>query len=295
MLGTLPPPAVRVDDVRGNGRASRRHYVDPMQAAILEQPSVGQLLRGWRDARRLSQLELSLEADVSTRHLSFVETGRAQPSREMIVRLAEHLDVPLRERNELLLAAGYAPAYPESQMDDQRMQTVRAAVRQVLAGHEPYPALVVDRHWELLDANASVGLLLEGVDPAQLAPPVNVLRLALHPDGVAPRIANLGEWRAHLLARLRRQVLATHDPQLTTLLDELRGYPCDQPEPVVEMPGPGEIVVPLRLRHGDGELRFMSIVSTFGTPLDITVQELSIEAFFPADAATAEALRGAGR
>jgi transcriptional regulator with XRE-family HTH domain len=264
-----------------------------MTAATLDHPTVGTLLRSWRDARRLSQLELSLEADVSTRHLSFVETGRAQPSREMIVRLAEHLDVPLRERNELLLAAGYAPVYQESGIDDARMDSVRAAVRQVLAGHDPYPALVVDRHWEMLDANASAALLLEGVDPAQLEPPVNVLRLALHPDGVAPRILNLGEWRAHLLARLRRQVAATHDPQLTTLLAELREYPCDQPEPAVEMPGPGEIVVPLRIRHRDGELRFMSIVSTFGTPLDITVQELSIEAFFPADAATADALRAA--
>jgi hypothetical protein len=138
-----------------------------------------------------------------------------------------------------------------------------------------------------------VALLLEGVAPEQLEPPVNVLRLALHPDGVAPRIVNLGEWRAHLLERLKRQVVATHDPQLITLLNELRGYPCDQPEPTVEMPGPGEIVVPLRLEHGDGELRFMSIVSTFGTPLDITVQELSIEAFFPADATTAQALRAA--
>jgi transcriptional regulator with XRE-family HTH domain len=264
-----------------------------MTAATLDHPTVGTLLRSWRDARRLSQLELSLEAEVSTRHLSFVETGRAQPSREMIVRLAEHLEVPLRERNELLLAAGYAPVYQESGMDEQRMDSVRAAVRQVLAGHDPYPALVVDRHWEMLDANASVAILLEGVDPAQLEPPVNVLRLALHPDGVAPRILNLGEWRAHLLARLRRQVAATHDPQLTTLLGELREYPCDQPEPAVEMPGPGEIVVPLRIRHGDGELRFMSIVSTFGTPLDITVQELSIEAFFPADAATAAVLRAA--
>ena len=266
-----------------------------MEAAMLNQPvpTVGQLLRSWRDARRMSQLELSLEAEVSTRHLSFVETGRAQPSRELIVRLAAHLDVPLRERNELLLAAGYAPLYPHGDLDDELMQSVRAAVRQVLAGHEPYPAIVVDRRWELLDANASVGLLLEGVDPAQLEPPVNVLRLAMHPDGVAPRIANFGEWRAHLLVRLRRQVAATHDPQLSSLLAELRGYPCDQPEPAVEMPGPGEIVVPLRLRNGDAELRFMSIVSTFGTPLDITLQELSIEAFFPADAATAAALRAA--
>jgi transcriptional regulator with XRE-family HTH domain len=253
--------------------------------------AVGQLLREWRDARRLSQLELALEAEVSTRHLSFVETGRARPSREMIVRLAEHLDVPLRERNQLLLAGGYAPAYSESALDDDGMGAVREAVRQVLAGHDPYPALVVDRRWEMLEANAGVGVLLEGVAPEQLEPPVNALRLALHPDGLAPKIVNLGEWRAHLLGRLRRQVAATHDPQLASLLTELRGYPCDQLEPAVEIPGPGEIVVPLRLRHGDGELRLMSIVSTFGTPMDVTVQDLSIEAFFPADPATADALR----
>jgi transcriptional regulator with XRE-family HTH domain len=255
--------------------------------------AVGALLREWRDARRLSQLELALEADVSTRHLSFVETGRSHPSREMIVRLAEHLDVPLRERNQLLLAGGYAPAYPESALDDARMEAVRGAVRQVLAGHEPYPALVVDRRWEMLEANAGVGVLLDGVAPEQLAPPVNALRLALHPEGLAPKIVNLGEWRAHLLDRLRHQVAATHDPQLASLLTELRGYPCDQLEPAVEIPGPGELVVPLRLRHGDGELRLMSIVSTFGTPMDVTVQDLSIEAFFPADRATADALRAA--
>jgi hypothetical protein len=212
------------------------------------------------------------------------------------VRLAEHLDVPLRERNRLLLAAGYAPAYPESDMDAEAMDAVRAAVRQVLAGHEPYPALVVDRHWEMLDANAGVGVLLAGVAPEQLAPPVNALRLALHPDGLASKIINLGEWRAHLLDRLRRQVAATHDSQLASLLAELRGYPSEPPEPGLDIrPGHDhpEIVVPLRLRHGDGELRLMSIVSTFGTPLDITVEELSIEAFFPADAATAAALRSA--
>jgi transcriptional regulator with XRE-family HTH domain len=267
-----------------------------MEAATLTPtpPPVGQLLRRWRDRRRLSQMELALDAAVSTRHLSFVETGRSQPSREMIVRLAEHLDVPLRERNELLLAAGYAPAYPESDMDEERMAAVRAAVRQVLGGHEPYPALVVDRHWEMLDANAGVGVLLAGIDPAQLAPPVNALRLSLHPDGLAPRIINLGEWRAHILDRLRRQVAATADPQLASLLAELRAYPCDQPEPDVELPAAGEIIVPLRLRHDDGsELRFMSIISTFGTALDITVAELSIEAFLPADAHTADVLRSA--
>jgi hypothetical protein len=211
----------------------------------------------------------------------------------MNVRLAEHLDVPLRERNRLLLAGGYAPVYRETALDDAGMDAVRDAVRQVLAGHEPYPALVVDRHWEMLEANAGIGVLLAGVAPEQLAPPVNALRLALHPQGLAPKLVNLGEWRAHLLARLRRQVAATHDPQLASLLAELRGFPCDQLEPVVEIPGPGELVVPLRVRHGDGELRFMSIVSTFGTPLDVTLQELSIEAFLPADRATAEALRAA--
>jgi transcriptional regulator with XRE-family HTH domain len=247
--------------------------------AAPQQPTVGGLLREWRARRRLSQLELALEAEVSTRHLSFVETGRAQPSRDMVVKLSEQLEIPLRERNHLLLAAGYAPAYPESDMEDQR---VREAVRHVLKGHEPYPAIAVDRHWEMVEANASVALLLEGVASEQLAPPVNALRLALHPDGLAPRIENLGEWRAHLLARLRRQVAATHDPQLASLLTELKSYPCDDEEPAVELPGPGEIIVPLRI----GGLAFMSIVTTFGTPLDVSLQELSIEAFFPADEAT---------
>src|SRR3954452_8527964 len=242
--------------------------------AAMSVPTVCRLLRSWRDARRLSQMELSLEAEVSTRHLSFVETGRAQPSRELIVRLAEHLDVPLRERNELLLAAGYAPVYPVSDLDDERMSSVRDAVRQVLAGHEPYPALVVDRHWEMLDANAGVAVLLEDVDPAQLEPPVNALRLSLHPDGLAPRIVNLGEWRAHVLDRLRRQVAATADPQLASLLAELKAYPCDQPEHQSMLPRETiathpEIVVPLRLSHPSGELRFMSIISTFGTAVDI--------------------------
>jgi transcriptional regulator with XRE-family HTH domain len=264
-----------------------------MEAATLnaQPPTVGQLLRRWRDQRRLSQLELALEADVSTRHLSFLETGRSQPSREMVVRLAEHLDVPLRERNDLLLAAGFAPAYAETEMDDARMTVVRAAVRQVLAGHEPFPALVVDRHWEMLEANAGVAFLLDGVAPEQLAPPVNALRLSLHPDGLAPRIVNLAEWRAHILDRLRRQVVATADPQLATLLAELRAYPGDDPSAGHPVPGREDIIVPLRLRHDGGELAFMSIVSTFGTPLDITVQELSIEAFFPADAHTAAVLR----
>jgi transcriptional regulator with XRE-family HTH domain len=245
--------------------------------------TVGSMLREWRSRRRLSQLELALEAEVSTRHLSFVETGRAQPSRDMVVRLAEQLDVPLRETNHLLLAAGYAPAYPDGGTED---SAVRAALRHVLAGYEPYPALVVDRHWEMLDANAGVALLLEGVPAEQLAPPVNALRLALHPEGLAPRILNLGEWRAHILARLRRQVASTHDPQLATLLTELRAYPGDE----VEIHAADDIIVPLRIEHDGGELRFMSIVTTFGTPLDASLQDVSVEAFLPADDATSARL-----
>ena len=254
---------------------------------------VGVLLRQWREHRRLSQLELSIQAEISSRHLSFVETGRSSPSRDMVLHLAEELDVPLRERNRLLLAAGYAPVYAETALDSPQMSAVRAALRQVLTAHEPYPAVVVDRRWNLVDANATVALLTEGAAPELLAPPANVLRISLHPDGVAPRVVNLGEVRAHLLGRLRRQVALTGDPEVAALYEELRGYACDQPEPVVEVPGPGDVVMPLRIRHGNRELAFFSTVATFGTPVDITVQELVIESFFPADAATASALRAA--
>jgi hypothetical protein len=209
----------------------------------------------------------------------------------MVLHLADQLDVPLRERNQLLLAAGYAPLYAETALDAPRLAAVREAVRQVLAGHEPYPAIVVDRAWTLVDANRSVALFTEGVAPELLAPPVNALRVSLHPAGLAPRIANLGEWRAHLLGRLRRHVALTADPDLAHLYDELRAYPCDQPEPAIDPPDPGAVVVPLRLRHGDHELAFFSTVATFGTPLDVTVAELAIESFFPADAATAATLR----
>jgi transcriptional regulator with XRE-family HTH domain len=254
------------------------------------QRPVGELLRQWREHRRLSQLELAIQADVSTRHLSFVETGRSAPSRDMVLHLADQLDLPLRERNHLLLAAGYAPVYGETALDSPPMAAVRAAVRQVLAGHEPYPAVVVDRGWNMVDANGSIALFTDGIPAHLLTPPVNVLRASLHPDGMAPRIVNLGEWRAHLLGRLRRQVTLTADPGLADLYEELRGYPCDQPEPEVELPGPGDVVVPLRVRHGAAELSFFSIVATFGTPLDITVAELAIESFFPADPDTAAVL-----
>jgi transcriptional regulator with XRE-family HTH domain len=250
------------------------------------------LLREWREQRRLSQLELAIQADISARHLSFVETGRSAPSREMVLYLAEQLDVPLRERNHLLLAAGYAPVYSSAALDAPQTAAVRAAVRQLLTGHEPYPAVVVDRWWNLVEANASVALFTEGVAPELLAPPANVLRASLHPDGLAPRIVNLGEWRAHLLGRLRRQVALTADPTLAELYDELSAYPCDCPAAAVELPGPADIVIPLRIRHGGRELAFFSTVATFGTPLDITVAELVIESFFPADRDTAAALRG---
>jgi transcriptional regulator with XRE-family HTH domain len=249
---------------------------------------VGPLLRSWRRRRRLSQLDLALEAGVSARHLSFVETGRSRPSAEMVLHLAGRLEVPLRERNALLLAAGYAPAYAERPLDAPEMTPVREAIDRVLAGHEPHPALVVDRQWELVAANRGLGLLLEGVAPELLEPPVNVLRVGLHPAGLAARIANLGQWRAHLLERLGRQVSVTGDPALRTLLDEVAAYPG--PEPPEARPG-DEIAVPLRLRTDEGELAFLSTVSTFGTAVDITVAELSIESFFPTDARTAEIVR----
>jgi transcriptional regulator with XRE-family HTH domain len=243
------------------------------------QRPVGELIRRWRERRRISQLDLSISAEISTRHLSFVETGRANPSREMVLRLGEHLDVPLRERNQLLLAAGYAPAYRESGLDDPDLAVAREAVRRVLAGHQPYPAVVVDRYWNLVDGNESVAVLTEGVAPELLAAPANVLRIALHPEGMAPRILNLGEWRADLLSRLRRQVEATADPELTELLDESGS------------PGRGDIFVPLRVRHREAELSFFSTIATFGHPVEITLSELAIESFYPADEATGEYLR----
>ena len=255
---------------------------------------VGELLREWRERRRLSQLALALDADVSSRHVSFIETGRAQPSREMVLRLAERLDVPLRERNRLLLAAGFAPTYPERDLNDPDLAPVRHAVDLVLAGHEPYPALAIDRHWRLVAANRAVAPLLAGVAPDLLAPPVNVLRLSLDPAGLAPRIVNLREWRAHLLERLRRQVAATGDAALADLLAELRAMPgpatTGPVEPARDLPAGGP-VVPLRLRTDDGILSLLSATTVFGAPLDVNVSELAIEAFYPADAATADLLR----
>lgn len=238
----------------------------------------------------MSQLDLACEADISTRHLSFVETGRSQPSREMLFHLAERLDIPLRNQNEILVAAGYAPVFPQTPLADPAMQAVRAAMDQVLAGHEPYPALAIDRHWTLVAANAAVGRLLEGVDPALLEPPVNVLRLGLHPNGLAPRTVNLAQWRAHLLHRLHRQIDVTADPVLGALMHELRGYPAPPAGPATK-PDHAGLVVPLQLRMPQGVLSLFSTTMVFGTSVDVTVSELTLETIFPADAASAEMLR----
>ena len=256
--------------------------------------TLGDHLREWRQRRRMSQLDLACEADISARHLSFLETGRAQPSRDMLLHLAERLDVPLRERNVLLVAAGYAPMFRERALDDPALSAARAAVDQVLSGHEPFPALAVDRHWNLVAANRAVAPLLAGVASLLMEPPINVLRIALHPEGLAPRTVNFTEWRAHLLARLRRQVELTAEPKLVELLRELESYPAPRrhgPAWRDSEPAPN-IAVPFQLRAAGRVLSFFSTVTVFGTPLDITLSELAIEAFFPADAETAAALRG---
>lgn len=259
---------------------------------IMHTRPVGDFLREWRQRRRMSQLDLALEADISTRHLSFMETGRATPSREMVLRLAEQLDIPLRERNALLVAAGYAPVFPERRLDDPKLEPARKAMELVLSGHEPYPAVALDRHWNMVASNKAVAPLLAGVDPALLTPPVNVLRLSLHPQGVAPRIVNYREWRAHLFERLRHQIEMSADPVLVDLMYELERYP--EPDGVKPHPPANPeyagVVVPLQIRTEAGVLSFISTTTVFGTPVDVTLSELALESFFPADSATAEIL-----
>jgi transcriptional regulator with XRE-family HTH domain len=255
---------------------------------------VGDFLREWRQRRRMSQMALALDAEISTKHLSFLETGRSQPSRDMVLRLAERLEVPLRERNVLLVAAGFAPVFPERTLGDPALDAARKAIDLVLAGHEPYPALAVDRYWNLVTSNGAAVRLLAGVDPALLRPPVNVLRLALHPAGLAPRTVNLREWRAHLLQRLRRQVDVSADPVLMELLSELESYPTPREVPPEHSSATQDyagVAVPFRLATDAGILAFLSTTTVFGTPVDITLSELALESFFPADAATAESLR----
>jgi transcriptional regulator with XRE-family HTH domain len=254
--------------------------------------TVGAHLREWRQRRRLSQLDLACEADISTRHLSFVETGRATPSREMILHLAEQLDVPMRERNVLLVAAGYAPVFPERSLAAPELDAARAAIDLLLQGHKPYPAFALDRHWNVVAGNAALPQLYEGVDRTLLTPPINVMRLSLHPGGLAPRILNLAEWRAHLLGRLRRQIELTADPGLIALLAEVTDYGGGAPTQRSGDVHPArDMVIPLRVRIAAGTVSFFTTTMVFGTPVEVTLSELAVESFFPADAETAAIVR----
>ena len=249
---------------------------------------IGDHLREWRQRRHLSQLDLAGDAEISARHLSFVETGRAAPSREMVLKLAERLEVPLRERNVLLVAAGFAPAFPQRPLDDPALKSARIAIDLVLRAHEPNPALAYDRHWNLVTANRMVAPLLEGVPERLLVQPLNILRLAFHPEGLAARTVNLAEWAAHLLERLHRQCEATADPELIRLYHDLRTYPL----PARSGPlAPDNVAIPFKLRHHGEVLSFISTTMVFGTPVDVTLSELALETFFPADEATAQRLK----
>ncbi|MFH9112111.1 helix-turn-helix domain-containing protein [Streptomyces globisporus] len=275
---------------------------------VLPDTEVGPLLRDWREQRRISQLELALRADSSARHISFIETGRSRPSEDMVLRLAEHLDIPVRERNALLVIAGYAPRYPQTSLDDPAMASLRESLERLLAAYEPYPALVVDGTYGVVAANRGVALLLEGVPEKLLAPPLNAMRLTLHPEGLAPRIVNLPEWRADLLAQMDRQIALVRSPALRELYDEVAAYPAPArggtdrtaegtggAVPVAgradragrERDRAAAFALPMLLEHGGRVLSFVSSIATFNTPMDVTVAELAIETFLPADRETA--------
>jgi transcriptional regulator with XRE-family HTH domain len=271
----------------------KARYVPARKASLNSLPAgFGEHLRAWRQRRRLSQLDLAAEADISTRHLSYVETGRANPSREMVLRLTARLEVPLRERNAFLIAAGYAPMYRETLLDEPTMAAAKRAVELILKSHEPFPAIAIDRHWNLVAANRMLAHLLTDVDPSLLQPPMNVLRLSLHPRGLAPKIVNLAQWRAHLFERLSRQIAASAEPALIDLLGELRNLPT--PESESEDYLQGELLgvaMPLKLRSPAGILSFIGTTTIFGSPLDITLQEIAMETFFPSDEFTMQALQ----
>ena len=255
--------------------------------------TVGVLLREWRQRRHMSQLALACDAEISTRHLSFIETGRATPSREMVLRLAEQLEVPLRARNSLLVSAGFAPVYPERSLSDPVLSSALAAIRHLLDAHHPFPAIAVDRHWQLVASNDAARTLMTGVDPSLLTPSINVLRISLHPLGLASRIVNLAEWKAHVMARLRRQVDASADPVLIELAKELAEYPAPTTKrDAAAGHGLADVIVPLQLQAPNGVLSFLSTTTVFGTPIDLTLSEIALESFFPADQATLQALRG---
>ncbi|MHB8813749.1 MAG: helix-turn-helix domain-containing protein [Steroidobacteraceae bacterium] len=258
-------------------RRTASTYDASMDRTVL---TIGEQLRSWRQRRCLSQLDLALGAEISTRHLSFLETGRAAPSREMVLRLASELDVSLRERNAMLLAAGFAPMYPERPLDDAALQVAIRAIETLLTAHEPFPALAVDRHWNLVLANGGARRLMQGAAPHLLEPPINVIRVSLHPEGVASRIENLGEWKAHLMHRLRRQFDTTGDPALQALMTEMEGYPAPPPR---LKPDPAALAIPLRFHTESGPMQFLSATMIFGAPVDITLSEIAVEIFLPAD------------
>lgn len=252
--------------------------------------TIGSLIKIWRERRRKSQLELALDAEISTRHLSFVETGRAKPSREMILLLAENLKIPLRERNKILMTGGYAPTYSEKTLDDFSMTAAREAIDLILKAHEPFPALAIDRYWNMVAANKTMPLMLDGVSPKLLEDPVNVLRLSLHPEGLAPQIVNYREWRNHLLQRLKKEVEDTADSKLEALLNELVGYKIDE-KSGKSAKTDARIVVPLQIETKFGVLSFISTTTVFGTPINVTVSEVALETFFPANEATKEVFK----
>lgn len=257
----------------------------------LQQPHVGAHLKAWRQRRRKSQLDLACQADISTRHLSFLETGRAQPSREMILHLAEELEIPMRERNVLLVSAGYAPMFPERPLDDPALKAARTAIDLILDAQKPYPAFAVDRHWNVVASNRALPILYEGVADHLMKSPVNGVRLTLHPEGMAPRIANLADWRDHLLLRLRQQVDITADPELVALLDEASAYPAPVRTTPARPPAEPPIAVPFSVETSAGLLSFFSTTMVFGSPVDITLSELALECFFPADPGTDKIVR----
>jgi transcriptional regulator with XRE-family HTH domain len=264
-------------------------------AKIPTRPEIGSLLREWRERRRVTQLALALDAGVSARHLSFVETGRSQPGREMLLRVLGQLEVPFREQNQLLLAAGHAPAYPERSLEDSDLTPVRDALDAILSGHEPYPAVAVDRAWNMIAANAAMLSLTEAVEiaPELLEPPINVIRIGLHPRGLGPLFVNFGHWHAHWLKRLEHQLAVTGDQQLVSLIEEVAGYPVSGPDrDGAAGPSAGEILGPVRMRTPDGEeLSFFGMFASFDTPFEVTTSELAVELLFPADRTTAETLR----
>jgi transcriptional regulator with XRE-family HTH domain len=288
----MTPAAPSVSSGKDSSRKVSSREVSSREVSPAAPAGVGALLRAWRDRRRISQLELALRADSSARHISFIETGRSRPSQEMVLRLADHLDVPVRERNALLIAAGYAPCYPERAVDDPSMSALRQGMERLLTGYEPYPALVVDGTYRVLAANRGIRMLLEGVADHLLVPPLNAMRITLHPDGLAPRIRNLREWRGHLLDQMDRQLALMRSSPLRELYDEVAAYPLPEAGGRESATGGDHapFALPMMIEHGGRVLSFISTIATFNTPMDVTVSELAIETFLPADPETAAVL-----